>query len=121
MLRTNTKEFLMLRFRNVCLGIALVLAVGAAAEAADAKSSITTITINGEMCSACVKKLKVSLAEVDGIASIEGDVETKTMTIKPKARKTLSPKELWEAVERAGKKPGKLTGPNGTFEAKPKN
>jgi hypothetical protein len=43
------------------------------------------------------------------------------MTIKPKARKTLSPKELWEAVERAGKKPGKLTGPNGTFEAKPKN
>lgn len=97
------------------------LAVGMSVSAAEPKLNATKITISGEMCGGCVKKLTGTLTAVEGVAAVAGDVETKTMTIRPKGRAALSPKALWEACEKAGKKPAKLAGLHGTFTTKPKS
>jgi Cu+-exporting ATPase len=47
-------------------------------------------------------------------------VDTQTAKVTPKPKAVLSPKALWEAVEKAKKTPAKLEGPSGTFTAKPK-
>ena len=47
-------------------------------------------------------------------------VISKTAIVVPKGDATLSPLELWEAIEKAGKVPVKLEGPSGTFTSKPK-
>ena len=46
--------------------------------------------------------------------------KSKTAIVVPKGDATLSPLQLWEAVEKAGKVPVKLEGPSGTFTSKPK-
>jgi Cu+-exporting ATPase len=102
------------------LAFAAVAIALSAAHAASPKSTETTITIDSEMCGNCVKRLKAALAEIEGVASVEGNVAAKTMTIKAKPRKSLSPKTLWEVIEKAGKKPVKLVGPSGTYTSKPK-
>ena len=98
----------------------LVVSVFSVPAVAAEKVLATTITIDGEMCSGCVKKLTSKLIEVPGVRDIKGDVKAKTMTITPASGANVSPLSLWEAVEKAGKKPGKLVGPRGTFTSKPK-
>ena len=93
--------------------------VGDLANGAETPSSATVVTIQGEMCGGCVKKMQGTLAKVDGIASVEGNAAEKTMTIVPVSGTKLSPKAIWEAIEQAGKKPAKLVGPDGEFASKP--
>lgn len=47
------------------------------------------------------------------------DVKEATATVTPKKDKAPSPKELWEAVVKAGYAPSLLEGPAGKFEKKP--
>lgn len=88
---------------------------------AEPSSNATVVTIDGEMCGGCVKKMQGVLAKVSGIARVDGDVAKKTMTVVPMSNTTLSPKTIWEAIEAAGKKPAKLVGPAGEFAIKPKS
>lgn len=85
------------------------------------RSDTTVVTVEGEMCGGCVKKIKAALAEVKGIAEVTGDSKAKTVTIVPAPAVNLSPRALWEAIEKAGKKPVLLAGPHGTFKSKPKS
>jgi copper chaperone CopZ len=104
------------------LALSLVFAftfVGNSANSAETQNSATVVTIQGEMCGGCVKKMQGTLAKVDGIASVEGNAAEKTMTIVPVSGTKLSPKAIWEAIEQAGKKPAKLVGPDGEFASKP--
>ncbi len=55
------------------------------------------------------------------MAAVQANVEAKTATVTRKPQTALSPRALWEAVEKAGKQPMKLEGPNGTFTAKPQS
>ncbi len=115
----------MLNKRTMCAAFVttvavLVLAVSQIASAAEASSRTTVITIDGEMCGGCVKKIQAALAEVPGIAKVEGDLKAKTVAIAPSPKVELSPRALWVAVEKAGKKPILLAGPHGTFRSKPK-
>jgi hypothetical protein len=48
-------------------------------------------------------------------------VEAQTAKVTPQPKTVLSPKALWEAVEKAKKTPAKLAGPGGTFTARPKD
>lgn len=81
----------------------------------------TEITISGELCGGCLKKIKAKLSEVADIADVQGDFKAKIVTIVPKQGSELSPRTLWDAVEKADKKPTKLAGPSGTFTTKPKS
>jgi copper chaperone CopZ len=60
-----------------------------------------------------------ALEAVAGVESVKTDVKEQTATVTPKKDKAPSPKELWEAVEKAGYTPTKLEGPGGKFEKKP--
>lgn len=101
----------------VCV-TAFALALGGYVRAAE--MTVTKISVPGIHCDGCAKKLAKTLAEVKGVAAIKTDVEAKTVTVTPKPKTVLSPRELWEAVEKAKKEPKKLEGPNGTFTARPK-
>lgn len=97
------------------LVIAVSLSPVVAAPPAGQSQAVVT-----EMCGGCVKGITAKLRELPEVDSIQCDVKTKTVTIIPKAKATLSPKSLWEALEAAGKTPVKLVTPQGTFTSKPK-
>jgi copper chaperone CopZ len=101
------------------LGLGLALAASRTLCGYESQSALTTVTIDGDMCNGCIKKLKTALAGVAGIGSIEGDSKTRTLTITPSANSEVSPRAVWEAIEKTGKKIVKIVGPRGTFTAKP--
>lgn len=96
---------------------ALVL-LSARAEAADPPAA-TTITVPEMDCASCAKKVGGKVGEVPGVAKVEYDVQARTLKVTPKSGSTLSPKALWEAVEKGGKDPSKIEGPGGTHTKKP--
>ena len=85
-----------------------------------ANTGKTVITLKVLACEGCAKKVAAKLAEVPGVGDIKTDVKSKTATVTPKGNSKLSPLQLWEAIEKAGKEPVKLVGPSGTFTTKPK-
>ena len=79
----------------------------------------TTVVVDGLHCPNCAKKVVKVVTGVSGVGEAKADVEKQTVTVGPKAGESPSPKAIWEAVEKAGYKPTKLEGPDGTFETKP--
>lgn len=77
------------------------------------------LTVDGMTCAGCAKAVSKALAAVEGVEAVAVDVKAKTATVTPKAGKTPSAKDLWEAVEKAEYKPTKLAGPGGSFDKKP--
>lgn len=87
-----------------------------------AQAPATTIVSIPEMhCPSCAKKLSNELLKVQGVGQAAANVEAKTMTVTPQKGASPSPRQLWEAVERAGYRPSRLTGPSGDFTAKPQS
>ena len=89
-------------------------------DAAGPVTNKTIITLQVLTCESCAKKVAAQLSEVRGVNSVQMDVKSKTATVVPSRNATLSPRQLWEAIEKAGKTPVKLAGPSGTFISKPK-
>jgi Cu+-exporting ATPase len=99
--------------------VALLCLTGSRATAVESPN--TTITVSDLHCAGCAKKVATALSKVTGVAKVESDVEAKTLKVIPKEKTMLSPKTLWEAVEKAEKTPSKLEGPSGSFTSKPSN
>jgi Cu+-exporting ATPase len=59
------------------------------------------------------------LVEVPYVDAVQPSVQTRTITVTARPQAAISPRALWEAVEKAGRQPTKLEGPDGTFTAKP--
>jgi Cu+-exporting ATPase len=72
-------------------------------------------------CQGCANSIAAKLSDVPGVASVKSDVQAKVTVVTPRPQTVLSPRALWEAVEKAGKQPAKLEGPSGTFTDKPKS
>lgn len=106
-------------FKHVA-GLIVVMLLGSQPLMA-AETAATTITLQDMHCEGCAKKVGGKLTAVSGVAKVEYDVEQKIMVVTPKDNVVLSPKALWQAVEKAGKVPTKLEGPSGTFTEKPKS
>lgn len=109
--------------QRTCLLVAaaFVAVVMLAAHVRAADPPATTITVPEMDCASCAKKVGGKVAEVTGVAKVEYDVQARTLKVTPKPASTLSPKALWEAVEKGGKDPSKLEGPGGTHTKKPAN
>ena len=56
---------------------------------------------------------------ISGVESVSTDVKETLATVTPKKDATVSPKELREAVIKAGFTPSLLEGPSGKFEKLP--
>lgn len=107
-------------FRSVPICAAMIVIAAALSPAMAAPPAGSTQAVVTEMCGGCVKGITAKLREIPEVDSIECEVKTKTVTIVPKGKATLSPKLLWETLEAAGKTPVKLVTPQGTFTSKPK-
>ena len=118
----NERNLKMYRI-SLCLLVVLSMTVVAIqpsdASPANSKNE-TTITLKTLDCESCAKKVGAKLSEVEGVDSVKTDVKSKVVVVTPKKNLGLSPLQLWEAIEKAGKEPVKLTGPGGTFTSKPK-
>lgn len=86
---------------------------------AKADPKAITVSVDGMTCAGCAKTVTKAISAVEGVESVVIDLKAKTATVMPKAGKSPSAKELWEAVEKAEYKPTKLDGPAGSFDKKP--
>ena len=107
--------------RSVLFGILSAVALLAANLAQAADPPATTISVDGMHCAGCASKIARNLQAVAGVNKAQVDAEKAVATVTPKSKTALSPRALWEAVEKADYKPTKLVGPAGTFTAKPKS
>lgn len=107
--------------RSVLLGILSVVALLAANLAQAADPPTTTISVEGMHCAGCASKVAGNLQKVTGVNKAQVDAAKAVAIVAAKPKATLSPRALWEAVEKAGYKPTKLVGPAGTFTTKPKS
>lgn len=102
----------------VANALAWMMACVAIGAAEDAPQN-TSVTIKGMHCAACAKKVTKKLQSVPNVKSASVDPEQGMAVVIPTAGNELSPKAVWEAVEKAGYKPVELKGPSGTFQKKP--
>lgn len=87
--------------------------------AAVADSRTTSITIDGMHCASCAKKVTARLRAVAGVADAQVNVESQSAKVTPQQKANVSPRSLWESVEKSGYTPTKLVGPSGSFTKKP--
>lgn len=102
-----------------CTVFVAVAALWSCGHALAADPAQTVITVEKMHCKVCAKKLVAKLEKVAGVQKVEADVEAKTLTVTPKAKAVVSPKALWETIEKGDDTPKQLTGPSGTFTSKP--
>lgn len=101
------------------VGALAVLVLGVVVYAAP--TATTTITVPDMHCMGCAKKMQAQLQQVPGVANSQPNVPAATLIVLPTQAQAPSPKAMWEAIEKAGYKPTKLEGPNGTFTSKPQS
>ncbi len=87
-------------------------------DAKKAKVQPTTLTTKA-MCQGCVKKVVTQAQKLGGIADVRADIASKTLMFVPNPGNALSPRLLWEVVEKSGEQPVRLAGPGGVFTKKP--
>ena len=102
------------------LAVAALFAAGEATTAEAASPKTPTVITVGGMCGGCVKKITARFDKIDGVAGVRCDVKKQMVTVGPEKGYVLSPRGLWEEMEKLGKPPKKLAGPQGVFTSKPK-
>jgi len=70
-------------------------------------------------CDACAKKIAGKLYLLKGVKEVRAELKSNTAYVVAQQNKNISPKAIWEAVEKAGFKVVKLNGPAGLFKTKP--
>lgn len=107
----------------MAVAMVVVVSFGASVQAAEpsltAKNPKTTVTTK-KMCPVCAKKIVAALLQMEGVANASPDVKSKAFIVVPVPGRVLSPRALWETVEKGGEQPIRLAGPNGTFDKKPR-
>jgi copper chaperone CopZ len=77
------------------------------------------LTIPDLHCPGCAKGVEKKLLQVPGVVAASSNLADKTIAVQIRPEALPSPKAMWEAVEKAGKKPTKLVCPQGAFTSKP--
>jgi copper chaperone CopZ len=71
-------------------------------------------------CDHCAKKIARKLYAVPGVVQVRADVPKNIAYVIPQQGKTVSPKQVWEAVESAGFPVARVVTPTETFTTKPR-
>ncbi|MCA9176908.1 MAG: heavy-metal-associated domain-containing protein [Planctomycetales bacterium] len=100
--------------------LACVMLSLCAAQAIAASPTYTTMIVKDMHCADCAKKIARKLYALPGVKEVRADVKKNTAYVVANQGEQLSPKAMWEAVEAAGFKMVKMTGPGGSFTSKPK-
>ena len=107
----------MLRHASM-VSIALVLTLTCVAKAAE--PTYTTINVEKMCCKGCAQKIASQLYVVKGVKEVRVNIEKKVVYVIPQQSKIVSPRSMWEAVEKGEDHPLQLAGPGGTFTQKPR-
>lgn len=102
----------------VAATITVALGCGTVVQAAGS-SPATTVTTK-KMCPVCAKKIVSRLHQIDGVAEARADVKSRTFVVLPASGRVLSPRALWDIVQKGGEQPIRLAGPAGTFDRRPR-
>lgn len=99
----------------------LVIALAGLVSVADAASPTrhTAIYVDDMHCGECAKKIASRLYGVAGVVEVRANLQKNVAFVIPQKEKNVSPKAVWEAVEKAGFTPVRLEGPQGSFTKKP--
>jgi copper chaperone CopZ len=103
--------------RRTALAGLFALSIGGPALAARPK--FTAIYVTDMHCTSCARKIAGQLYQVPGVNEVRANVQNNLALVVPKSAPAPSPRSLWEAVERAGFQPVRLSGPSGKFTNKP--
>lgn len=87
--------------------------------AAAAEPTYTSITVERMCCKGCAQKIASQLYVVKGVKEVRADIEKRLVFVIPQQNKTVSPRAMWEAVEKGEDNPLRLAGPSGTFTKMP--
>lgn len=71
------------------------------------------------LCPVCGKKIVQKLEQLPQTQSASINVDQRIVQVVAKPGHTLSPRQIWEIVEKGGEQPVRLQGPSGTFTTKP--
>lgn len=86
--------------------------------ASGASPDATVVSVK-KLCPTCGKKIVQKLEQLPETQSASMNVEQKLVKVVAKPGQNLSPRLIWETVEKGGEQPVKLQGPAGTFTSKP--
>lgn len=107
--------------RFIVLGLLSTITVLGANRLEAADPYFATISVQGMHCAGCAAKVTRKLQAVAGVEKAQVNAVEGTAIVSAKADAAPSPRDLWEAIEKAGYKPTRLVGPTGTFTVKPKS
>lgn len=106
---------------NLKISLCTVLALATAVPLVAAQLTYTAITIPEMDCPSCAKEIVSHLQQVPGVGSVQVRVQDRVVFVLPQQGRTPSPRTLWENVEKAGYRPSRLDGPNGSHTSRPAN
>lgn len=105
--------------RRLSLAVVLCSSLYAHCPALATPPEVTTVIAVKKLCPTCGKKILQKLQQVPTVEAASMNVEQRIIHVQCRAGSFVSPKLLWETVERGGEQPIRLQGPSGTFTAKP--
>lgn len=97
--------------------ICIVAALANSAHAASPRDA-TVVTVK-KLCPTCGKKIVQKLEQLPQVSAAAIDVDQRIVQVSPKPGHVVSPRLIWEIVEKGGEQPIRLEGPAGIFTAKP--
>lgn len=107
------------RFARRTAWLTMTLVLLSAHTALAAKTLVYNVRVDNMHCADCAKKIARKLYTVPGVVRVKTNLQAHTATVTPEAGKHLSPRALWDAVEKSGFKPVLLEAPQGKFKARP--
>lgn len=96
-----------------------IACVIASQPATAAPRQVPTVVTVKKLCPTCGKKIVQKLSELPHVEEATMNVEQRTIFVRCTPAGSVSPRVVWETVERGGEQPIKLQGPMGTFTTKP--
>ncbi|MBS0264508.1 MAG: cation transporter [Planctomycetes bacterium] len=96
-----------------------IVCLAASHVAVAAPPQIPTVVTVKKLCPTCGKKIVQKLSELPHVEKATMDVEQRTLRVTCTPGGSVSPRAVWETVERGGEQPIKLHGSMGTFTTKP--
>ena len=112
------REVMLNKVIRVFLAVAIVVVAMQSVSVA-AQPAFTEIVVTDMHCNACAKKIARKLYLLKGVKEVRAELKSNTAYVVAQKDQNISPKAIWEAVEKAGFKVVKLNGPAGLFKSKP--
>ena len=105
-----------MKYKTFGIAITLLTLLVAQSAMADEAASMTVV-VKKMHCKGCAQRIARKIYEVAGVKEVRVNVEKKTLLVA--TTQAVSPRAIWEAVEKGKDTPVRIEGPQGSFTKKP--